>query len=70
MGIASALLRYVEEKLLSAGVEAIWLETATENEPAIAFWQKHGFRKIRVRKRYYPGDRDAYSMNKVIAPPS
>ncbi len=70
LGMATALLRDVEEKLLSAGVEAIWLETATENEPAIAFWQKHAFRKIRVRKRYYPGDRDAYSMSKVIASPS
>ena len=70
LGIASALLRDVEQKLLSVGVQAIWLETATENEPAIAFWQKHGFRKIRVRKRYYPGGRDAYSMTKLIASPS
>ena len=70
MGIASDLLGDVEKKLLIAGVQAIWLETATENQPAIAFWQKHGFRKVRVRKRYYPGGRDAYSMTKALAPPS
>lgn len=70
IGMASALLRDVEQKFLKAGVQAIWLETATENEPAIAFWQKHGFRKVRVRKRYYPGGRDAYSMTKLTAPPS
>jgi ribosomal-protein-alanine N-acetyltransferase len=70
IGMASALLRQVEQKLQSSGVKAIWLETATENEPAIAFWQKHGFRQVRVRKRYYPGGRDAYSMIKTVAPHS
>jgi len=70
IGMASALLRDVEQKFLIAGVQAIWLETAMENEPAIAFWQKHGFGKVRVRKRYYPGGRDAYSMTKLIAAPS
>jgi [ribosomal protein S18]-alanine N-acetyltransferase len=70
LGMASALLRDVEQKLQDNDVQAIWLETATENDPAIAFWQKNGFRKIRVRKRYYPGRRDAYSMTKLISPPS
>ena len=65
-GMASEILRDIEQKLLTKGVQAIWLETATDNEPAIAFWQKHGFRKVRVRKRYYPGGLDAYSMTKLL----
>jgi ribosomal-protein-alanine N-acetyltransferase len=67
-GMGTALFEATERKLLEAGARAIWLETATDNEPAIAFWQKHGFRKDRVRKRYYPNGRDAYTMTKTIAP--
>jgi ribosomal protein S18 acetylase RimI-like enzyme len=66
-GIAAALLDDIERQLKESKARAIWLETATENEPAIAFWQKHGFLKTRVRKGYYPNGRDAYTMTKTIA---
>ena len=42
-------------RLRESRCRAIWLETATDNnEAAIAFWQKHGFTKVRIRKGYYP----------------
>lgn len=66
-GIATALLEAAEQKLREAGTRAIWLETATDNEAGVAFWQKHGFLKTRIRKGYYPNGRDAYSMSKPIA---
>lgn len=65
-GMASALLRETESRLGASQVIEVWLETATDNEPAIAFWQKHGYRKQGVRKGYYPGGRDAYTMRKVL----
>ena len=65
-GVASALLRETESRLDAARAVEVWLETATDNEPAIAFWQKHGYRKQGVRKGYYPGGRDAYTMRKVL----
>jgi ribosomal protein S18 acetylase RimI-like enzyme len=66
-GIATALLAEMERKLIERGACAMWLETATDNEAAIAFWQKHGFLKTHIRKGYYPNGRDAYTMVKTIA---
>ena len=68
-GMASALLASVEQRLAASHVEEVWLETATDNDAAIAFWQKHGYRKRGVRKNYYPGGRDAFSMRKLIGGP-
>lgn len=64
--VGSMLLAEAERRLVAAGVREIGLETATDNAPAIAFWQKHGYRKSGVRKNYYPGGRDAYSMAKRL----
>jgi [ribosomal protein S18]-alanine N-acetyltransferase len=65
-GVATALLLEVERRLANRGVSEVALETATDNDSAIAFWQKHGYRRRGVRKHYYPGGRDAYSMSKII----
>ncbi len=58
-GIASALLEAVEERLALRKVREVWLETATDNDAAIAFWERRGYRKRGIRKNYYPGGRDA-----------
>ena len=68
-GIASALLEAVEQRLAARDVTEVWLETATDNDAAIAFWQRHGYRKQGVRKNYYPGKRDAFTMRKSIGGP-
>jgi [ribosomal protein S18]-alanine N-acetyltransferase len=68
-GMGSALLSEVERRLASDGVREVRLETATDNESAIAFWQKHGYRSLGIRKEYYPGGRDAFAMSKVFIPP-
>ncbi|MGA9884272.1 MAG: N-acetyltransferase [Candidatus Acidiferrales bacterium] len=65
-GVGSMLLIEAERRLIASGVRQIGLETATNNAPAIAFWQKHGYRKSGIRKNYYPGGRDAYSMAKRL----
>ena len=65
-GVATALLEEIESRLAARNVGEVWLETATDNQPAIAFWQKHGYRKRGIRKGYYPGGRDAYSMQKTL----
>lgn len=65
-GVGSILLIEAERRLAAAGIRQIGLETATDNSPAIAFWQKHGYRKSGVRKNYYPGGRDAYTMAKRL----
>jgi len=42
------------------------LETATDNEPGVAFWQRHGYRIEATLKRYYLGRMDAYEMRKIL----
>jgi ribosomal-protein-alanine N-acetyltransferase len=65
-GVGSALLDEAERKMASAGIRAVELETATNNEPAIAFWQKHGYRIVAIHPGYYLGRIDAYIMTKSL----
>ncbi|MGC7095877.1 ribosomal protein S18-alanine N-acetyltransferase [Amycolatopsis lurida] len=61
-GIGKALL----EALLAKADELrapVLLEVRTDNEVAITMYEKHGFTKLGVRKRYYqPSGADAYTM--------
>ena len=45
----------------------IELETATNNEAGVAFWQRHGYRSRGRAPGYYLGRIDAYLMNKRLA---
>jgi ribosomal-protein-alanine N-acetyltransferase len=69
LGIGSALLGGAERRLVKRGVRAVELETAQDNDAAIAFWQKHGYRTRGVYKRYYLGRVDALAMAKLLAAP-
>jgi ribosomal protein S18 acetylase RimI-like enzyme len=69
LGIATALLAEIEKRLAENGVLRIGLETATDNQAGVAFWQKHGYRTRGVRKGYYPGRRDAHAMAKNLRAP-
>ena len=69
-GIASALLAESERNLSLRGVRHILLETATDNDAAIAFWQRHGYRIEATLKRYYLGRLDAYEMRKILPAPA
>jgi ribosomal-protein-alanine N-acetyltransferase len=65
-GVGTALLQKLEANLAARGVRSILLETATENESAVAFWQRHGYRIEATLKRYYLGRADAYEMRKLL----
>jgi ribosomal-protein-alanine N-acetyltransferase len=68
-GAGSSLLGESEGNLALRGVRTVLLETATENEAAIAFWKRHGYRIEAVLKRYYLGRHDAYEMRKILPAP-
>ena len=51
-------------------VRHLLLETATDNAPAVAFWQRHGYRIEATLKRYYLGRLDAYEMRKILSTPA
>lgn len=65
-GVGTLLLDNAERQMEARGVRKISLETATDNQAAIAFWKTHGYCNRGVRKGYYPGGRDAYAMLKLL----
>lgn len=66
-GVGSALLGCAERKMAQRGIKEVWLETATNNEPAIAFWKKRGYRSHGRLPGYYPDGLDAFAMSKTLA---
>jgi ribosomal-protein-alanine N-acetyltransferase len=65
-GIGAALLEIQEANLAARGVRSILLETAIDNEAAVAFWKSRGYRIEATLKRYYLGRIDAYEMRKIL----
>jgi [ribosomal protein S18]-alanine N-acetyltransferase len=65
-GIGTALLKELESNLAARGVRSILLETASDNDAAVAFWKRHGYRIEATLKRYYLGRIDAYEMRKIL----
>jgi ribosomal-protein-alanine N-acetyltransferase len=64
--VGTALLQEIERRLAENGVREIALETATNNESAVSFWKRHGYRSRGVRENYYPNGRDAFAMAKHL----
>jgi ribosomal protein S18 acetylase RimI-like enzyme len=64
--VGSMLLTEIERRLAANGVREVILETATDNDSAVAFWTKHGYRNRGIKKDYYPGGRDAFVMAKTL----
>ena len=62
-GIASQLLTAMAQMCQTMGAERMLLEVREDNHAAIAFYQKHGFEQIAVRKNYY----DNHDMTKTHA---
>jgi [ribosomal protein S18]-alanine N-acetyltransferase len=65
-GVGTLLLGESEEHLRFRGVRTVLLETATTNEAGIAFWERHGYRREAVLKKYYAGWLDAFEMRKRL----
>jgi len=69
LGTGSALLALAEAEMSRGGVGRVDLETGTNNQPAIAFWTRHGYRIVGIHPRYYLDRIDAYLMSKPLSPP-
>jgi ribosomal-protein-alanine N-acetyltransferase len=66
-GVGTALLRALEERLGARGARRIELETATSNAAGVAFWERHGYRRMGLLRGYYLGRLDAWKMRKALA---
>jgi ribosomal-protein-alanine N-acetyltransferase len=58
-GCADTLLEYSLNYLKKRGIDSLFLEVRFDNFPAKKLYEKYGFRKISVRKKYYDGEFDA-----------
>lgn len=62
-GIGSQMLTALIDRSRELGANAILLEVAVNNAAALGMYEKYGFTKLGLRKRYYqPEDVDAYTM--------
>ena len=57
-GIGYRLLSYALKTELRAGVETVFLEVRSKNEPAIALYKAYGFKESGIRKNYYQNPTD------------
>ena len=69
-GIAAALLKRLIQEADTQGAARMLLEVRVDNMPALALYQRFGFQRLGLRKRYYqPEGIDAYTMSLDIARP-
>lgn len=67
MGIASELLKYIEEYAKGIELEFITLEVRESNLSAINLYNKFGFERVGMRKNYYSDNREtAILMTKTL----
>lgn len=57
-GIARELLDTLIEILTNNGVESLFLEVRSQNEPACHFYRSQGFEQVGMRPAYYANPRD------------
>jgi len=66
-GLGTRLMEECESRLRANGCRKIYLETATNNEPAVHLYRKLGYGVERVLPLYYPTHAlDAYLMGKEL----
>ena len=65
-GIGGELLRLTEEEAKRRGAIRAFLEVRVSNAAAIALYESKGYKKLHVRKKYYPDGEDAFVMSKRL----
>jgi ribosomal-protein-alanine N-acetyltransferase len=65
-GLGTLLIDAASERLRKLTAFMVVLEVATNNHAALAFYDRHGFKRIKVLERYYNRDVDAIFMTKRL----
>ncbi|MEM3407538.1 MAG: ribosomal protein S18-alanine N-acetyltransferase [Nitrososphaerota archaeon] len=65
-GIGKKLLNSIIEYFKSRSVSLINLQVRIDNYEAISFYEKNGFKKVRILKNYYSDGCDAFLMEKKL----
>jgi ribosomal-protein-alanine N-acetyltransferase len=65
-GVGAALMDALLAEAARRGAEAVFLEVRSDNEPAQAMYDRFGFERLGVRRRYYEDGTDAITMVKKL----
>jgi len=66
-GVGSRLMGAFLTECRTRGVHTVWLEVRAGNSPAIAFYTKHGFNVVAVRRSFYRDPvEDAIVMKSIL----
>ncbi|GII29492.1 ribosomal protein S18-alanine N-acetyltransferase [Planotetraspora mira] len=65
-GIGAALMDALLAEAARRDTEAVFLEVRSDNEPAQAMYERFGFERLGVRRRYYEDGTDAITMVKKL----
>ena len=65
-GIGNALLQWACDQAIWQGATVLRLEVRATSTPAIALYQRWGFRQTGLRKAYYEDKIDAVLMDKML----
>ena len=66
-GVGKRLLTHLVDAAAATDAEALLLEVRADNEPALGLYERSGFERLTLRRRYYqPGDVDAVIMRKLL----
>ena len=69
-GVGSALLAEAEKRLQVARCKYVRLETAVDNQTALAFYKRHHYSVSKTIPRYYPDGLDAFVLKKDLLSPA
>lgn len=65
-GVGRAMLDATRAQLRSRRIKTWWLMVGIANETAICFYERYGFTRARLVKRYYGAGRDAWRMRMAL----
>jgi len=65
-GIGSELMKLAENSLSGLGIKTVKLQTAVNNEGAIAFYNRLGYSQQGLLKKYYGTNGDAFLFSKEL----
>jgi [ribosomal protein S18]-alanine N-acetyltransferase len=65
-GVGSKLLTAAEDRLCHRRCASVFLETAVNNTPALAFYKRHHYFVVKTLPRYYPDGLDAFVLEKNL----
>jgi ribosomal-protein-alanine N-acetyltransferase len=65
-GVGSALLRWLEDVAVTAGVQRVSVECRRDNAAARNFYAESGYHELAIAKGYYRGVEDAIRLEKWL----